>query len=184
MTTLAPVELIRNDPIEAMRSARAEQAFTWTVWPAKECPMRTVVLLVAMTALGVFSGVAFQDAWLGAVAAVALAVSVQRYLLPTDYVLTRDGITVHEPLRVRRVLWSDVQGVIWRNEQGLLKVSRDALGRSTPHHGGFSGIVIMLGRDAVASEARREAVDAFLRRNGGYVGHVSHVSHAGHQVHG
>jgi hypothetical protein len=112
------------------------------------------------------AGVALHDAALGGVAGLALAVSVQRYLLPTDHVLNSDGITVHEPLRVRRVAWTDVQGVIWKHEQGFLRVSRDVSGRAVARTDGMRGFTILLGSDPVAAESRRQAVDAFLRRHG------------------
>ncbi|MEY4769781.1 MAG: hypothetical protein RIQ40_521 [Planctomycetota bacterium] len=128
--------------------------------------MRTVALLAGMTAFGAMAGVALHDAALGGVAGLALAVSVQRYLLPTDHVLNSDGITVHEPLRVRRVAWTDVQGVIWKREQGFLRVSREVSGRAVARTDGMRGFTILLGSDPVAAESRRQAVDAFLRRHG------------------
>ena len=94
------------------------------------------------------------------------AEQVQRYLLPTDHVLNSDGITVHEPLRVRRVAWTDVQGVIWKHEQGFLRVSREVSGRAVARTDGMRGFTILLGSDPVAAESRRQAVDAFLRRHG------------------
>ncbi len=166
MTTLAPVEFIRQGPVATTDRPTPEQAFAWTVWPAKERPMRTVALLAGMTAFGAMAGVALHDAALGGVAGLALAVSVQRYLLPTDHVLNNDGITVHEPLRVRRVAWTDVQGVIWKHEQGFLRVSREVSGRAVARTDGMRGFTILLGSDPVAAESRRQAVDAFLRRHG------------------
>lgn len=166
MTTLAPVELIRQGPVASVSDPAPEQAFAWTVWPAKERPARTAALLAGITAFGVLSSVALQDVALGCVAALMLALSVQRYLLPTDHVLNSDGITVHEPLRVRRVAWRDVEGVIWKREQGFLRVSRDTSGRALARTDGMRGFIILLGIDPVAAEARRRAVDAFIRRHG------------------
>ena len=166
MTTLAPVELIRQGSVAAVSDPAPEQAFAWTVWPAKERPARTVALLAGIAVFGAMAAVALQDMALGGVAALALALSVQRYLLPTDHVLCSDGIAVHEPLRVRRVAWMDVEGVIWKPEQGFLRLASGASGRSATRAGGMRGVIIMLGADPVAAEARRQAVDAFIRRHG------------------
>ena len=103
---------------------------------------------------------------MGILAALALAVSLHRFLLPTDVVLHDDGVTVHEPLRVRHVQWGAVDGVIWRADQGMLRAARDAHGRWLPRIGGLRGVIVPLGSDPLESETRRRAVDAFIRRHG------------------
>ena len=164
MTTLHPVEFVRRSPVEAL--AETGPALAWTVWPAREHPVRTTWVVLALPTLGALVGFAMQDPWLGVVAGLALAVSLHRFLLPTDVVLHDDGITVHEPLRVRHVRWSDVDGVVWHVDQGLLRAARDAHARSLPRHGGLRGVVVPLGADPVQAEVRRRAVDSFIRRHG------------------
>lgn len=164
MTTLHPVEFVRRSPVEAL--ADTGPALAWTVWPARERPARTAWTALALLAIGALSGLAMSDASLGVMAAVAVAVSLHRFLLPTDVVLHDDGITVHEPLRVRHVRWSDIDGVTWHAEQGLLRAARDAHARALPRHGGLRGVVVPLGADPVQAEVRRRAVDAFVRRHG------------------
>jgi hypothetical protein len=104
---------------------------------------------------------------MGLLSALVVAVALQRFLLPTDYVLTRHAIEVHEPLRVRRLPWAQVHGVIWRGQEGLLQATRDDQGRMLGRSGGPRGQVVMLGADPVSAAARRDAVDACLRRHGG-----------------
>jgi len=162
--TLAPVELMQQ--ARPMAESDQHQVTGWTVWPARERPMRAVVVLGVLVILAVAAGIAWGDPLLGVLSSLAVAVGLQSFLLPTDYVLGPEGITVHEPLRIRRVLWSDVHGVIWRGERGFLRASRDSAGRMLPRWGGPRGITILLGVDGVAAAARREAVDAFLRRHG------------------
>ena len=166
MTTLAPEAFIRHGPAAAVRQDEPGRALAWTVWPARERPARTAWVAAALLALGALAGVTMGDATIGVMAALALAVSLHRFLLPTDVVLHDDGITVHEPLRVRHVQWSDVDGVIWRADQGLLRAARDTHGRWLPRVGGLRGVIVPLGADPVESEVRRRAVDAFIRRNG------------------
>jgi hypothetical protein len=80
--------------------------------------------------------------------------------------LSSEGITIHEPLRMHRIAWSSVEGVVWRRDAGLLRASRDAAGRVIARTGGMRGVVVPLGSDPVAAEARRRAVDSFLERHG------------------
>jgi hypothetical protein len=164
MTTLAPEALIRHGVVAT--EPEPGRALAWTVWPARERPVRAACVTAGVMALGALAGFTMGDAWTGVIAALALAVSLHRFLLPTDVVLHDDGITVHEPLRVRHVQWDDVDGVIWRHDQGLLRAARDTHGRWLPRVGGLRGVIVPLGADPVESEARRRAVDGFIRRHG------------------
>lgn len=161
--TLAPVEFMRHT--EAASEPQQRGVTGWTVWPARERPLRACVVIAVLVGLALAAAVAWGDPLLGVLSSLAVAVSLQTFLLPTDYVLGPDGITVHEPLRVRRVLWSDVHGVMWRGERGFLRSSRDSTGRLLPKWSGPRGLTILLGADAVAAAARREAVEACLRRH-------------------
>jgi hypothetical protein len=167
MTSLAPVEDIRQGVLRAVSQQEPDHAMAWTVWPARERPGRGLAVLGALVAIGLGAAVAWNDLAMGLLSALVVAVALQRFLLPTDHVLTSHAIEVHEPLRVRRVPWSQVHGVIWRGDQGLLQATRDDQGRMLPRSGGPRGLVVMLGADPVAASARRDAVDACLRRHGG-----------------
>jgi hypothetical protein len=67
---------------------------------------------------------------------------------------------------VHRIAWSSVEGILWRSDAGLLRATRDAAGRVIARTGGMRGVVVPLGNDPVAAEARRRAVEAFLERHG------------------
>ena len=162
--TLAPVEFMRQG--RAAEAPHQDRVTGWTVWPARERPALAVVVAAVLVMLALAAAMAWGDPLLGVLSSLAVAVSLQGFLLPTDYVLGPEGITVHEPLRVRRVLWSDVHGVMWRGDRGFLRASRDSAGRLLPRWGGPRGLTILLGADAVAAAARREAVEASLRRHG------------------
>ena len=162
--TLAPVEFMRHS--ETAAEPQQDRVSGWTVWPAKERPARAAAVIAVLVGLALGAAMAWGDPLLGVLSSLAVAVSLQTFLLPTDYVLGPDGITVHEPLRVRRVAWSDVHGVVWRGDRGFLRASRESSGRQLPRWGGPRGLTILLGADAVAAAARRDAVDAFLRRHG------------------
>lgn len=162
--TLAPVEFMREPQV--MADPRQDRVTGWTVWPARERPLRAAVVVAVLVLLALGAAMAWGDPLLGVLSSLAVAVSLQTFLLPTDYVLDAEGITVHEPLRVRRVLWSDVHGVMWRGERGFLRASRDSAGRLLPGWGGPRGLTILLGADRVAAGARRDAVEASLRRHG------------------
>ncbi len=166
MTTLAPVEFIRQGVVASIEREVPQQAFAWTVWPARERPSRTVFAVLAMVSLGWMVGSVMNDSWIGGVAGLALVISLQRFLLPTDYVLNADGLTVHEPLRVRMLRWNDVHGVMWQETRGLLRASRDGSGRRLSRIGGVCGVEILLGFDPASAEVRRRAVDSFLRQHG------------------
>lgn len=162
--TLAPVEFMREPQVIA--DPGQDRVTGWTVWPARERPLRAAAVVAVLMLLALGAAMAWGDPLLGVLSSLAVAVSLQTFLLPTDYVLGPEGITVHEPLRVRCVLWSDVHGVVWRGERGFLRASRDSAGRLLPRWGGPRGLTILLGADAVAASARRDAVDSFLRRHG------------------
>jgi len=164
--TLAPVGMLERGNAALARETEPEGAFAWSVWPAKERPSRAWLVVAALAAIGACTAVTMGDTWIGVMAALAIAVSLQRFLLPTDCVLTAEGITIHEPLRVHRLAWTSIEGVIWRREQGLLRATRDAAGRVIARHGGVRGVVVPLGTDPVAAEARRRAVESFLGRHG------------------
>lgn len=164
--TLAPVGMLERGNAALAHREAPESAFAWTVWPAKERPRRAWMVAAALAMIGACTGAAMGDVWIGVMAALAIAVSLQRFLLPTDCVLTRDGITIHEPLRVHRVSWSAVEGVLWQRDQGLIRATRDASGRVIARTGGIRGVVVPLGADPVAAEARRRAVESFLDRHG------------------
>ena len=164
--TLAPVGMLeRGTAVLAQREA-PEAAFGWTVWPARERPRHAWLAVLALVAIGVCATLASGDLWIGVMGALAVAVSLHRFLLPTDCMLSSEGITIHEPLRMHRIAWSSVEGVVWRRDAGLLRASRDAAGRVIARTGGMRGVVVPLGSDPVAAEARRRAVDSFLERHG------------------
>jgi hypothetical protein len=164
--TLAPVGMLERGKVTLARQTAPEGAFAWSVWPAKERPARAWLVMAALAAICVCTSAAMGDLWIGVMAALAIAVSLQRFLLPTDCMLTADGITIHEPLRVHRIAWTAVEGVIWKQDQGLLRATRDAAGRVIARHGGVRGVVVPLGSDPVAAETRRRAIEAFLDRHG------------------
>lgn len=167
MTSLAPVEDIRQGVLRAVSQQEPDHAMAWTVWPARERPGRGLAVLGVLAAIGLGAAAAWNDLAMGLLSALVVAVALQRFLLPTDYVLTRHAIEVHEPLRVRRLPWAQVHGVIWRGQEGLLQATRDDQGRMLGRSGGPRGLVVMLGADPVSAAARRDAVDACLRRHGG-----------------
>ena len=163
--TLAPIGMLERGAVLAQREA-PESAFAWTVWPARERPGRAWLVVLALLAIGACVSLAMGDAWFGVMGALAIAVSLHRFLLPTDCMLTSDGITIHEPLRMHRIAWRSVEGIVWKPDAGLLRATRDAAGRVIARTGGMRGVVVPLGHDPVAAEARRRAVEAFLERHG------------------
>jgi hypothetical protein len=47
-----------------------------------------------------------------------------------------------------------------------MRATRDVAGRVIARQGGMRGVVVPLGHDPLAAEARRRAVEAFLERHG------------------
>jgi drug/metabolite transporter (DMT)-like permease len=93
--TLAPVGMLERGNAALARETAPEGAFAWSVWPAKERPSRAWLVVSALAAIGACTAVAMGDLWIGVMAALAIAVSLQRFLLPTDCMLTEDGIKNH-----------------------------------------------------------------------------------------
>lgn len=84
----------------------------WTAWPAAESPLRTLVLTAAVLAFAGLAGVLGGDFLWGVTAAVLLGLGLNRWFLPTVYVVDSEKIVAGYPLRRRSLRWADARRVV------------------------------------------------------------------------
>ncbi len=80
----------------------------WTTHPARARPIAAVCAVAAMSVMGVaVSQLAGEWLW-GALASLALFLSLSRFFLPTRYRIDNEGASVIYPLSTSRLQWSEV----------------------------------------------------------------------------
>ena len=85
---------------------------SWSAWPAKDHPFRALVLLAALTVLGVLVRQGTHDMVLAVAGPLFVLLSVSSWLLPTGYRLTDEALEVRS-LGVTRVRpWSEMRRVV------------------------------------------------------------------------
>lgn len=78
-----------------MEEVRNEAApLRWRAWPLVEYPGRTALAVATVAAAAAAIYFLWHAAWLAAVGAVALLLSLQGHLLPRRYELDAEGVTV------------------------------------------------------------------------------------------
>ena len=80
--------------VPAPAGAAARETLEWSVWPARERPWATGVLLASLAVLAVLIAQATQDRLLAIAAPVFVLVSVGSFISRTHYRLTDHGIEV------------------------------------------------------------------------------------------
>lgn len=93
---------------------------TWTAHPAKRRP-RDVALVVAVVCLSAGAVLAsFESAFLAALAAVILLVSIAPFLLPTRYTVTDEGVEAVRAFGKRARRFSELRRVEVSGDLALL----------------------------------------------------------------
>lgn len=125
----------------------------WTAWPAAERPARTVVLLAADLALAVLAGSIGGDALWAATGLALLAISQNRWFLPTTYEVDDERLVAGFPLRRRSIRWWDARRLVLDPGGGWISARRDSR---------RGGIDLYWGRAPVAAQGlvRRRAMRA------------------------
>jgi hypothetical protein len=104
--------MARPEPAAATARAADETAgdeVAWRVWPARERPLAALVLLAGAVVLGILVERGTQDRVLGIAAPLFVLASLSSFLLPTEYRLTRDAVTVRSLGVVRSRPWSEMR---------------------------------------------------------------------------
>jgi hypothetical protein len=87
----------------------AEVGLSWSAWPAREHPVRALVVLGSLAVLGVLVKQGAHDAVLAVAGPLFVLLSISSWLLPTGYRLTEEGLEVRS-LGVSRVRpWSEMR---------------------------------------------------------------------------
>src|SRR5262245_25986007 len=96
------------DPARASAADGVDEV-RWRVWPARQRPLTAIVLIAGAMILGVLVSRGTQDQVLGIAAPVFVLGSLSSFLLPTEYRLTRDGVTVKSLAMERTRPWSEMR---------------------------------------------------------------------------
>ncbi len=84
------------------------ESLTWSDWPARRAPARSLVAAIAMVT--VLGAVLALDPLLALVGALLLLSATAEGLLPSRYRLDHAGVHIGRALWSRRVSWSQLQG--------------------------------------------------------------------------
>ncbi len=128
----------------------------WTVHPARDRPVATVITCAVVGAIAALIASLQQDWIWGAGAAVVLFIVLSPFFLPTRYTLGDECMTAEFPLRRVRMSWVDVK----RSVVG----ARGALLASTirPRLRGRGELVVTFSADATRAREQRERVEHML----------------------
>jgi len=95
--------------MEAAEKSVGKGGLSWSAWPAKDHPIRALVLLASLTVLGVLVREGTHDVVLAVAGPLFVLLSVSSWLLPTEYRLTTKALEVRS-LGVTRVRpWSEMR---------------------------------------------------------------------------
>ena len=125
----------------------------WTAWPAAESPLRTLGLAGAVIVFSGLAGLLGGDLLWGVTAAVLLGLGLNRWFLPTVYVLDSERIVAGYPLRRRSLRWSDARRLVLDPVGGWMSDARR--GRA-----GRRGLDLYWGPDP---ERARRLVESYAR---------------------
>ncbi len=83
--------------------------FEWRAFPAREQPGRAALGVGLVLLLAVAAGVMGQSAHWGGVAIIILVVALNRFFMPSRFVVSEEGICAQYPFSRRFVRWADVR---------------------------------------------------------------------------
>ena len=82
---------------------------SWRAHPVRQRPGRAVVAIALIAGLGVAAGLMGGGPWWGIAAAAVMLISLNRFFLPSRFVIDAEGITASYPLRRQRMKWVDLR---------------------------------------------------------------------------
>ncbi|MDA0803767.1 MAG: hypothetical protein O2819_08470 [Planctomycetota bacterium] len=128
----------------------------WTVHPARDRPVATVIACAVVGAMAALVTTLQQDWIWGAGAALVLFIVLSPFFLPTRYTADDWGMTAEFPLRRVKLAWVDVK----RSIVG----ARGALLASTirPRLLGRGELVVSFSADATRAREQRARVERML----------------------
>ncbi|REJ91489.1 MAG: hypothetical protein DWQ35_14180 [Planctomycetota bacterium] len=91
--------------------AQSAPRLRWTVWPLVDRPLVSLGVVALMAALGWGVAVGSGGWYWGVLAAMALALSLWRYLLPVTFDVGIRGLRQDSLLQQARTSWSDIRAV-------------------------------------------------------------------------
>ncbi|MBC23523.1 MAG: hypothetical protein CMJ32_06350 [Phycisphaerae bacterium] len=125
----------------------------WNAWPARQNPAQAMLACLVIVALGVAVGFLAGDWFWGALAVLVLAVSLNRYLLPSSYTIDEKGISVSHPIRRQRMEFDQAKRFLTSSTGGFLSTRTRA-----------SRLDSMIGIELLFGDHRQEAIEILRDR--------------------
>lgn len=101
-----------------------QDRFSWRVHPARDRPGMTVVVLLIVTALTVLVVELMHSVWWGLLPIVFFLVTLQRYLLPSDYRVDEEGVTAESAFATTKLHWPEIRRFTHDERGGFLSRRR------------------------------------------------------------
>lgn len=157
MTRRDTLESTPELPMTMLHDQHSE-SFAWSAHPARERPVAASIAVVVILALGAAASFTFGWMW-GGVSVVVLVLSLNRFFLPSRFVMTDRGIVAHYPLcRVERQ-WQDIRRFLHDATGGYLSTRSRATRMDA-----FSGMHVLFGRnrEEIIAQIRQHLASASL----------------------
>jgi hypothetical protein len=120
--------------------ATTGDGFTWTAYPARERPWRAALGIALILAFAAVLWLEFFSPWWAVFGLVVLLASLNRFFLPSRFVIDAKGITARFPMRTQHMNWADVRRFMHDANGGYLSTRARA-----SRLDGFRGMHLLLG---------------------------------------
>ena len=126
--------------------------YEWRAFPAREQPGRAVLGAVLVLLLAGAAGLMGQSPFWAGVAVIILFVALNRFFMPSRFIVTDEGIRAQYPLSQRFIRWADVR-----------RFASDANGGFLSTRASASMLDSIKGMHLMFGEVREEAMAALRR---------------------
>lgn len=127
--------------MEKRTADRTDKEFVWTAHPARERLGTASVTLLIISAISTSIYISFHSLTWSLIALLVLLFSLNRFFLPSRFVINHEGIHAFYPFKRKRYYWEDIRRFVRDRHGGYL---------STRHHfsklDAFRGMHILFGK--------------------------------------
>jgi len=97
-----------------------DKEYSWRVYPAKERLGAAIAASVVISTITIVIYFSFHSLFLSILSLIILLCTLNRFYLPSHFVLNQEGITARYPLRQQRYYWTEIRRFISDKHGGYL----------------------------------------------------------------
>ena len=129
-----------------------KEIFSWRVHPFRERFRAACFAVSVLAAIAWLAAELMQSLWWAVIAFLFLAISLNRFFLPSEFQIDDEGVTVRSFFKISRLRWLQIRRFLHDKHGGFLSTRSKA-----SFFDSFRGIHLLFGenREAVVDHIRR-----------------------------